>query len=151
MSVSENFFSKWFSYFSELYKKRESKYGYFEKEEGDVLNTALNEPFTLEELKENLKKLKNNKAPGLDGIQNEMIKCSSKEILDLILAFFNLSLRLGLSSVPWCQGILSPIHKDGHKADPENYRGICLMNCLMKLYCMLINERIFNALEKMTS
>ena len=113
----------------------------------DELNEHLNQPFTLDELKENINKLKNNKASGLDGVKNEMIKCSSSIILDTVLSFFNLCLRVGIFSSSLCKGIINPIHKEGPRSDPESYRGICLMNCLTKLLCSMMNERVYTFLQ----
>ena len=79
--------SRWVSYFSELHKKSESQEEFLESAELENSDQVLNRAFSLEGLKQNLNKLKNSKAPGIDGIRNEMIKCSSEEILELILAF----------------------------------------------------------------
>ena len=70
--------NKWFQHFAGLFKKsidRDSELP--ENKEDENQNSVINEPFTLDELRENIKKLKNNKSAGLDGIRNEMIKCSS--------------------------------------------------------------------------
>ena len=52
----------------------------------------------------------------------------------------------------WCISLLSPIHKDGTKENPDNYRGICLMNSLLNIYytilyytkvlCSILNNRL---------
>ena len=75
-----------------------------------------------------------------------MIKCSSDNILNIILQFFNLNLSKGLVSSSWCKGIINPIHKEGDKSNPENYRGICIMNSLQKILCMMLNNRIVSFL-----
>ena len=139
---------KWFSYFSSLFKKStDSEISDVQDVREDELNEHLNQPFTLDELKENINKLKNNKASGLDGVKNEMIKCSSSIILDTVLSFFNLCLRVGIFSSSLCKGIINPIHKEGPRSDPESYRGICLMNCLTKLLCSMMNERVYTFLQ----
>ena len=139
---------KWFSYFSSLFKKNtDSEISDVHNVRDDELNEHLNQPFTLDELRDNLNKLKNNKAPGLDGIKNEMIKCSSSIILEIVLSFFNLCLSVGIFSSSLCKGIINPIHKEGPRSDPESYRGICLMNCLTKLLCSMMNERVYTFLQ----
>ena len=112
-----------------------------------IPNELLNCPFTLTELKDQIKSLKNDKATGVDGISNEMIKCSSGPLLGIILDFFNINLAKSLVSASWCKGIISPIHKEGDKSNPENFRGICIMNSLLKPLCMMLYERIANFLK----
>ena len=36
----------------------------------------------------------------------------------------------------------SSIHKAGPKKDPDNYRGICIMNTLLKILCTMLNDRL---------
>ena len=55
----------------------------------------------------------------------------------------------GKSVTDWQFGMIVPIHKDGARSDPNNYRGITLMSCLGKLFLSIINARlIIFALEK---
>ena len=44
--------------------------------------------------------------------------------------------------ISWCVGVISLIHKDGPTDDPNNYRGICIMNALLKVLCTLLNNRL---------
>ena len=73
-------------------------------------------------------------------ITNEMLKCSPDYLLEIELSFFNLCLNIELSSNVWCKVIITPIHKEGIKSDPENYRGICVMHTLLKLLYLMMNE-----------
>ena len=71
-----------------------------------------------------------------------MIKNSPKIILDLLFRFLNVCLRQSLISQSWCLELLNPIHKEGNKKDPNNYRGICISSALLKILCCLMNNRI---------
>ena len=42
----------------------------------------------------------------------------------------------------WCLGIISPIHKEGPKDDPDNYRGICIGSALSKVLGTMMNQRL---------
>ena len=42
----------------------------------------------------------------------------------------------------WCYDLIALIHKEGIKDDPNNYRGICIMNALLKILCTLLNNRL---------
>ena len=42
----------------------------------------------------------------------------------------------------WCGGLITPIYKSGGRSDPANYRGICVLSCLGKLFCSILNQRL---------
>ena len=60
----------------------------------------------------------------------------------LILTLFNKILKSGEVIPNWITGLIVPIHKDGSKMDPGNYRGITLMSCLGKLFLSILNARL---------
>ena len=105
-------------------------------------SAELNRNFTMDELKATIKALKNKKAVGPDRIANEFIKLANEDILKLILSYFNLNLNKGLTCSEWCLDLIALIHKDGAKDNPNNYRGICIMNALLKILCSLLNSRL---------
>ena len=47
----------------------------------------------------------------------------------------------------WCSDISTPIHKGGIKSNPDNYRGICVMNSLLKVLCTIMNNRLVEYTE----
>ena len=96
----------------------------------------------MRELKQTIKKMKRSKSSGYDNINIEFIKLSTERILKLILSFLNLTLREGLITSSWCLDIITPIHKEGTKSNPDNYRGISIMNSLLKILCTLMNNRL---------
>ena len=71
-----------------------------------------------------------------------MIKNSPQIILDLLFRFLNLCIYQTLIPQCWCLDLLNPIHKEGNKSDPNNYRGICISFALLKILCCLVNNRI---------
>ena len=106
------------------------------------INEFLNREITLSELKSVIKRLAYKKAVGPDSIANEFLKTAPPNLLRIILKFLNLNLRQGLTCKKWCQDLIALIHKDGDKSDPNNYRGICVMNALLKVLCTLLNDRL---------
>ena len=48
----------------------------------------------------------------------------------------------GLAPNAWCIDLITPIHKEGPKHDPENYRGLSIMNTLLKLACTMMYNRL---------
>ena len=92
-------------------------------------------------------RLKTKKAPGIDCISSEMIKCSNNALLSKITKLFNLILDTGYYPETWDHGIIYSIHKNGSKRDPSNYRGITLLRSLEKLFSSLIYNSIENEIE----
>ena len=73
---------------------------------------------------------------------NEMIKNSPKIIIDLLFNFINTYLEKALIPKSWCLDLINPIHKEGNKDNPNNYRGLCISFALLKIICSLLNNRI---------
>ena len=95
-----------------------------------------------------IKKLKNNKSCGYDGILNEFLKTSSSKLLIAVTTLFNIVLHTGKIPHAWSIGYISPIYKGkGEENDPDNYRGITVLSCFGKLFTSVINDRIHSFLE----
>ena len=90
-------------------------------------NLEINCRITLNEIETNVKKLKNNKACGIDSIQNEHIKSSIHIMGPLYEKLFNLILDTDIVPETWTRGVIKPIFKQkGDVLNPENYRPITL-------------------------
>ena len=61
---------------------------------------------------------------------------------------YNLALKKSLITSKWCLDIITPIHKEESNSNPDNYRGICVMNSLLKVLCLLMNKRLDNHCEE---
>ena len=83
----------------------------------------LNAPISMKELMDIIKSLKNKKAAGLDKITAEFLKATPERIRKTILQLLNLIFVKRIVPKDWCVGVINPIHKDGPKEDPDNYRG----------------------------
>ena len=95
-----------------------------------------------------IKKLKNNKSCGYDGILNEFLKTSSSKLLIAVTTLFNIVLQTGKIPHALSTGYISPIYKGKDKLnDPDNYRGITVLSCFGKLFTSVINDRIHSFLE----
>ena len=80
-----------------------------------------------------LKRLKRNKAAGVDGIRAELNQDASEVLLDPLMQTFNQVLTSGVPSA-WCTGLIHPILNAGDPDAPGNYRGITVVVILAKLY-----------------
>jgi hypothetical protein len=104
---------------------------------------------TSEELVDASKRMKYGKAHGTDIVCNEMIFALANSYPKLVLRLFNNILQTSEIIPAWITGLIVPIHKDGPKLDPGNYRGITLMSCLGKLFLSILNARLMvYALDK---
>ena len=112
------------------------------EKEKEQLN-YLDQEVTEQEIRQAVKKLKNKKSPFVDKIRNEMIKVSLESLMPIYIKLFNLILQSGKMPDIWCQGLMTPIYKSGDKSDPTNYRGICVSSCLGKLFCSILNQRLY--------
>ena len=56
------------------------------------------------------------------------------DILPLHNALFNQIYDSGLLPEDWCKNIICPLHKSGLQTNPENYRGISLINSISKIF-----------------
>ena len=131
----------WEKYFIDLYNHRYPSQNLWQ-DRLETPNQPLNKIFTICELKNAIKNLKNKKAVGYDSISNELLKLSTVNILNIILKFMNLCLKLSLIPPVWCLSLINPIHKQGSKSNPENYRGISIMNALLKVLIVMMNNRL---------
>ena len=104
----------------------------------------LDYPITELQIRTAVKKLKNNKSPYSDKIQNEMIKASLNEMMPIYHKLFNNVLNGGSMPLMWCSGLITPTFKSGVRNDPTNYRGICVSSWLGKLFCSILNQRLMS-------
>jgi hypothetical protein len=66
---------------------------------------------TLEEVRDSLKNLKNNKAPGTDKIPAELLKYGRNEVMKSIYELIILVWKKEQIPKEWCKSIIFPIHK----------------------------------------
>ena len=109
----------------------------------DILNRC----FSLSEIEDALKKLKNNKSVSEDLISNEMLKNLNQQFKGLLLKLFNDCLLQGV--YPWNHFITTPLHKKGDRQNPDNYRAITDGSCLGKLFSGLLLKRLLDFREVM--
>ena len=114
-------------------------------------NAEINSPISLEEIRQAVRCLKNNKSNGIDMILNEHIQYSFElpYMPEIYLHLFNLVFDTGLLPEPWSIGKIIPIYKQkGQTTDPSNYRPITLLSCMGKLFTAVINNRLQSYAEK---
>jgi hypothetical protein len=105
---------------------------------------------TTEEIADCIEKIAPKKAPGVDGIANELLKISSPSLSPLLVPIFNQSLATSSFPTPWKCAVTAIIPKAGKDdyTDPNSYRPIALLSGLGKIFELMITQRITAWAEK---
>ena len=113
------------------------------------INHEINQHISESEIISAIKKIKNNKSPGIDNILNEHIKTTMSLFLPIYIKLFNIVFYSGIVPDSWSGGDILPIYKNkGNVNSPENYRPITLLSCLGKVFTSIINNRLSTFAEK---
>ena len=104
--------------------------------------------FTEEDLRAAIKSLSDWKAPGDDGITNEVLKgLIGEESVGVTLRLLNGIQQNNNLPASWLNSIICPLPKTGDLTDPNNYRGVSLMSCVGKLYTRLLSMKLTEFME----
>lgn len=111
-------------------------------------NAALAQPPTLGETLDALKKLKSNKAPGLDGLPTEVYKYGGHTLIARIHSLFLKIWDQESAPLDFKTSLIINIYKrKGDRANCSNYRGISLLCTAGKILARIISDRLQPALE----
>lgn len=97
--------------------------------------------FTAAEVEGGVKLLKNYKSAGNSFITGELVKAlaDTPPFIDFLTFMFNHVCHCGLPS-SWNSLKLTSLYKNkGDKQTAANYRGLCIMDTIPKLYALLLN------------
>lgn len=111
-------------------------------------NHDLDGPITLTEMQSVLRKVKNNKAPGLDRVPFEFIKNAPETFLNKLLGFYNRIMQEGEVPQAFKKSIIFPIHKKGDVKEPRNYRAISFSNTISKIFTGILLNRVTKFVEE---
>ena len=89
----------------------------------DTKSAHLDRPITRAEVVQACRTLTNKKAPGKDGITNEIKRANLPEMCSVLNKLFNVILSTGFNPDSWKTGVNVPIYKNGDPTNPSNYRG----------------------------
>lgn len=96
---------------------------------------------TVREIEEAIASMKSNKSPGIDQITSEMLKANPKISAQLLHPIFKKIWEDEVFPDDWLQGILVKVPKKGDLSDCDNWRGIMLLCCPVKVFCRVLLNR----------
>ena len=103
---------------------------------------------TPEMIAKKIKKMKDNKSPGVDWISPKLLKEIVEQISTPLAKLFNLSLEEGIVPSEWKEANIMPLFKNGSRKKPENYRQVSLTSGVCKLLETLIRDDMVEFLVK---
>lgn len=90
-------------------------------------------PFSLDTILDSIKRLPNNKAPGIDHLKAEMFKPISDIIAPILFDIFNICWKFTVFPNKWNIAQVIPIYKKGDPQQVTNYRPISLICVTRKI------------------
>jgi len=107
------------------------------------MNNKLVGYISQEDIIEIIKKLPNNKSPGLDSLIYEFYKLTKEHIVLAFELIFNHILDTGIMPRSWCKNLITLIPKKSKELhDINNWRPISLVNCDAKIFMKIIANRL---------
>ena len=95
-----------------------------------------------------IKKMKDNKSPGVDGIPPKLLKEIVEQISTPLAKLFNVSLEEGIGPSERKEATITPLFKKGSRNKPDNYRSVSLTTVVCKFLETLIRDQLVELLVK---
>ena len=92
--------------------------------------------------------LHNSSAPGPDGMSVIMLKECGRILAPAIHHLWRHSLDTGVIPKGLKSGIIIPIHKEGSRGEPANYRPVVLTSFITKIFEKIARSKIVEYTEK---
>ena len=103
---------------------------------------------TPEMIAQKIKKTKDNKSPGVEGIPPILVKEIVEQISTPLAKLINLSLEEGIVHSEWKEANITLLFKKGSRNKPDNYRPVSLTSVVCKLLETLIRDHMVEFLVK---
>jgi len=139
---------RWKEHFQELLNRPPPLRRYHQNPQSwDELDVETGAP-TLEEVRQAIKKLKDHKAPGTDGIKAELLKAGGDAVLE---ALHTLIVKIWEEEkVPqdWKRSEIKVLFKKGDRKECKNYRGISLLCVAGKAFAWIVLRRMQKEIDQ---
>ncbi|CAF0958491.1 unnamed protein product [Didymodactylos carnosus] len=148
ITTAEGKKDRWGEYFEHLLNRPNPEQQAVLEEGKSWLLDIKKDAITLNEVKQAIRKSKNNKALGVDKISAEMLKAGGDIIAKRLQKLLNQIWKQNKSPKQFKRGIIVKLPKKGDLRDPNNWRGITLLLIPGKVLCGILADRIRPATEK---
>lgn len=140
---------RWAEYFKDLMNVPEDGVEVDEQtQDQDHFDTDSTDNISIEEVQKAIKKMANNKSPGIDQIPSEVYKHGGNDIIRWMTAIFNTAWMTGEVPDDWGRAVICPVYKKGDRQECGNYRGISLLPHISKIYERVVENRLREVVEE---
>ena len=137
----------WREYFDTLLNTEETR-ELIKKGNKEINKVEVEAELTIEDVKEAIRNLQNNKVARTDGIYLELIKYGGNKLMNRTYELVRQIWEEERIPEEWKETIIVPIHKTGDRDRCENYRGIALGNVAYKILSNITLGKIKPYTEK---
>ncbi|XP_076038579.1 uncharacterized protein LOC143023832 [Oratosquilla oratoria] len=116
-------------------------------EMGEVRNDESLE-ITSNEVKAAIKRMKNGKSAGCDGLPAEIFKEAEETLLPYLVSMFNAAYKTATVPAEWSKALICPIFKKGDRTVCSNYREISFLPHMGKVYERILEARLRIVLKR---
>ena len=113
-------------------------------DEDTIFHDVLYASILFEEIRHAIRKIRVTKAPGLDGIPGGCYKVAEEKIIPFLKELFDIMFNTHIFPQSWSRSVIIPIdlHIRAGTTNPDNYRGISLINVLTKIFTSIMASRL---------
>lgn len=119
-----------------------------EEKEIELLEMSSVPSIMQEEIELALETQRDDKAPGPDGVNNEILKQAKQAIIPTLKEIFNDIIKTETIPQQWTKSNIILLYKKGDQFDIGNYRPISLMPNLYKIFAKILLKRIEGKLDE---
>ncbi|CAL8110658.1 unnamed protein product [Orchesella dallaii] len=130
--------TEWEAFYDDVLPSRQRDKTDFYGVEDPLIDTQI----TTKEVLEAIKSLKLKKSPGIDGIRNEFLRALPITWINHVTLLFNSILTTEELPADLIDIEVVMIYKKGEPTDPRNYRGISLINTVLKIFTSIMLKRL---------
>ena len=103
---------------------------------------------SMQEVEQQLRSVKRNKATGLDDLPPGLIKDAAELISAPLAHLINLSMETSIFPTDWKAAKVIPTYKSGTHSNPDNYRPISVLPVISKIIEKIIHRQLITFLDK---
>ena len=105
-------------------------------------------PIVVQDIRDAMSKIKTSKSLGSDNISSYFLKLATPYIENSLVFMFDISLETSQFPDSWKNARITPIFKDGDRAEKSNYRPISVLPVISRLFEKLVFNQLHQYLVK---